>query len=153
MPFGSASEKTKHENASRNSGPQGPCAIPPRHGQSQLISPVTGLNAPSEVSPSSGVSVSPGAESSSGSGFEAALSSEGSSGRNAEGSGVELEVEGGVGSASGGNVFCFAFKDEGCSIAAATHKRRTQEFAHISLVSVMSLTLFDCPIDKPNRSQ
>ena len=46
IPFGSASEKTKHENASRNCIPHGPCAIPPRHGQSQLISPVSGLNAP-----------------------------------------------------------------------------------------------------------
>ncbi|KAJ2974184.1 hypothetical protein NUW54_g11931 [Trametes sanguinea] len=46
MPLGSASEKTKHENASRNSSPHGPCAMPPKHGQSQLISPVSGLNAP-----------------------------------------------------------------------------------------------------------
>lgn len=46
MPLGSCSEKTKHENASLNSGPQGPCAIPPRQGQSQLISPVSGLKAP-----------------------------------------------------------------------------------------------------------
>lgn len=46
MPLGSCSEWTKHENASLNSGPHGPWAIPPRHGQSQLISPVTGLKAP-----------------------------------------------------------------------------------------------------------
>lgn len=46
IPFGSSSEKTKHENASLNCMPQGPWAIPPRHGQSQLISPVSGLNAP-----------------------------------------------------------------------------------------------------------
>jgi hypothetical protein len=49
IPLGSSSECTKHEKASRNSGPQGPCAIPPRHGQSQLISPVTGLKAPPEA--------------------------------------------------------------------------------------------------------
>lgn len=39
----------KHENASRNSGPHGPWAIPPRQGQSQLISPVSGLYAPPDV--------------------------------------------------------------------------------------------------------
>ena len=39
-PFGSASEVTKHEKADLNSSPHGPLAIPPRHGQSQLISPV-----------------------------------------------------------------------------------------------------------------
>lgn len=49
MPLGSSSENTKHEKASRNSGPHGPWAIPPRHGQSQLISPVTGLYAPPEA--------------------------------------------------------------------------------------------------------
>lgn len=49
MPLGSCSEKTKHENASLNSGPQGPCAIPPRQGQSQLISPVSGLKAPPDA--------------------------------------------------------------------------------------------------------
>ena len=54
MPFGSSSENTKHEKASRNSGPHGPWAIPPRHGQSQLISPVTGLYAPPEAPLSSG---------------------------------------------------------------------------------------------------
>ena len=54
MPFGSSSENTKHEKASRNSGPHGPWAIPPRHGQSQLISPVTGLYAPPEALLSSG---------------------------------------------------------------------------------------------------
>jgi len=48
MPFGSTSEKTKQENASLNSGPHGPWAIPPRQGQSQLISPVWGLKAPPE---------------------------------------------------------------------------------------------------------
>lgn len=52
MPLGSSSEKTKQLNAFRNSSPQGPCAIPPRHGQSQLISPVSGLKAPSGASPS-----------------------------------------------------------------------------------------------------
>ena len=46
FPFGSSSLNTKHESASWFSSPQGPCAIPPRHGQSQLISPVTGLKAP-----------------------------------------------------------------------------------------------------------
>ena len=42
--FGS-SEYTKHENASRNSGLHGPCAIPPREGQCQFISSVSGSNA------------------------------------------------------------------------------------------------------------
>jgi len=46
IPFGSSLLKTKQLNASLNSGPHGPCAIPPRHGQSQLISPVSSLNAP-----------------------------------------------------------------------------------------------------------
>ena len=119
MPFGSASEKTKHENASRNSGPQGPCAIPPRHGQSQLISPVTGLNAPPAAPPSSGVSLSPEVTPSSDSGFGASLDSEGSSGRNAGGSGVGLEVGLGVGSESAGDAVCVVFGDKGCSAAAA----------------------------------
>lgn len=53
-PFGSSVLNTKQLNAVLNSSPQGPCAIPPRHGQSQLISPVSGLNAPScEASSSS----------------------------------------------------------------------------------------------------
>lgn len=47
IPFGSSVLCTKQLNASRNSSPQGPCAIPPRQGQSQLISPVSGLKAPS----------------------------------------------------------------------------------------------------------
>lgn len=47
IPFGSSSEYTKQLNASLNSSPHGPWAIPPRHGQSQLISPVSGLKAPS----------------------------------------------------------------------------------------------------------
>lgn len=46
IPLGSSSEYTKQLNAARNSSPQGPCAMPPRHGQSQLISPVSGLKAP-----------------------------------------------------------------------------------------------------------
>lgn len=46
MPFGSDLENTKQLNAARKSSPQGPCAIPPRQGQSQLISPVSSLNAP-----------------------------------------------------------------------------------------------------------
>ena len=46
MPLGSSFEKTKHEKAVLNSSPQGPCAIPPRQGQSQFISPVSSLNAP-----------------------------------------------------------------------------------------------------------
>lgn len=65
MPLGSSVEYTKQLNAALNSSPQGPCAMPPRHGQSQLISPVSGLNAPcwpASSSSSSGVlSVSPGA--------------------------------------------------------------------------------------------
>ena len=46
MPLGSSLLYTKQLNASRNSGPQGPCAIPPRQGQSQFISPVSSLKAP-----------------------------------------------------------------------------------------------------------
>lgn len=46
-PFGSSLEKTKQLNAFLNCSPQGPCAMPPRHGQSQLISPVSSLKAPS----------------------------------------------------------------------------------------------------------
>lgn len=45
IPLGSSFEYTKQENAALNSSPQGPWAMPPRHGQSQLISPVSGLNA------------------------------------------------------------------------------------------------------------
>lgn len=41
-PLGSASEWTKQEKASLKASPQGPWAIPPRQGQSQLISPVSG---------------------------------------------------------------------------------------------------------------
>lgn len=47
IPLGSSFENTKQLNASLNSSPQGPCAIPPKQGQSQFISPVSGLNAPS----------------------------------------------------------------------------------------------------------
>ena len=46
MPFGSDFENTKQLNAARKPSPQGPCAIPPRQGQSQLISPVSSLKAP-----------------------------------------------------------------------------------------------------------
>lgn len=46
IPFGSSLLYTKQLNAALNSSPQGPCAIPPRHGQSQLISPVSSLKAP-----------------------------------------------------------------------------------------------------------
>src|SRR3954451_11300899 len=53
MPFGSSFEKTKQLNAALKSSPQGPCAMPPRQGQSQFISPVSGLNAPSEEASSS----------------------------------------------------------------------------------------------------
>ena len=61
MPFGSSWEYTKQLKASRNSGPQGPCAIPPRQGQSKLISPVSGLKAPSLSASSSSSSVPDGA--------------------------------------------------------------------------------------------
>lgn len=60
IPFGSSVEYTKQLNADRNSSPHGPCAMPPRHGQSQLISPVSGLNA---LSWSASSSSSPGDES------------------------------------------------------------------------------------------
>src|SRR4051812_40884154 len=53
MPLGSCSEKMKHEKAVLNCSPHGPCAMPPRQGQSQLISPVTGLYAPDRSAPSS----------------------------------------------------------------------------------------------------
>src|ERR1700712_2266805 len=46
IPFGSSLLYTKQLKASLKFSPQGPDAIPPRHGQSQLISPVSGLNAP-----------------------------------------------------------------------------------------------------------
>lgn len=46
IPLGSASENTKQENEARNCSPHVPCAIPPRQGQSQLISPVSSLKAP-----------------------------------------------------------------------------------------------------------
>lgn len=52
-PFGSSLLYTKQLKASRNCSPQGPCAIPPRQGQSQLISPVSSLNAPSSDASSS----------------------------------------------------------------------------------------------------
>ena len=42
-------ENTKQLNAVRNCSPQGPCAMPPRQGQSQLISPVSSLKAPSDA--------------------------------------------------------------------------------------------------------
>ena len=46
MPLGSAFENTKQLNEARNCSPHVPCAMPPRHGHSQLISPVSSLNAP-----------------------------------------------------------------------------------------------------------
>lgn len=83
MPFGSSSEKTKQENASLNFSPHGPSAMPPRHGQSQLISPVSGLNADSPLRSS----VSPSVLGCSGS---SELGSEGSEGSEAS---VDLEAE------------------------------------------------------------
>lgn len=59
MPLGSWSEYTKQLNAARKSSPHGPCAIPPRHGQSQFISPVTGSNAADAGSSSSSSTDSP----------------------------------------------------------------------------------------------
>ena len=59
IPFGSSVLCTKQLNASRNSSPQGPCAMPPRHGQSQLISPVSGLKAPSWPASASRSSIEP----------------------------------------------------------------------------------------------
>ena len=46
IPFGSSLLYTKQLKAALNSSPQGPCAIPPKQGQSQLISPVSSLKAP-----------------------------------------------------------------------------------------------------------
>lgn len=46
IPLGSASENTKQLKAARKFSPQGPWAIPPKQGQSQLISPVSSLKAP-----------------------------------------------------------------------------------------------------------
>lgn len=59
IPFGSSVLCTKQLNASRNSSPQGPCAMPPRQGQSQLISPVSGLKAPSWPASASRSSIEP----------------------------------------------------------------------------------------------
>ena len=47
IPFGSSFENTKQLNASLNCSPHGPVAMPPKHGQSQFISPVSSLKAPS----------------------------------------------------------------------------------------------------------
>ena len=47
MPLGSSWEYTKHENAALNCSPQGPWAMPPRQGQSQFMTPVSSLKAPS----------------------------------------------------------------------------------------------------------
>lgn len=47
IPLGSSLEYTKQLKAALNSSPHGPYAMPPRQGQSQLISPVSGLKAPS----------------------------------------------------------------------------------------------------------
>jgi len=60
-PLGSSFEKTKQLNASLNCGPHGPSAMPPKHGQSQFISPVSGLKAPSWPASSSKASGEPGA--------------------------------------------------------------------------------------------
>ena len=72
IPLGSSSENTKQENASRNCMPQGPYAIPPRHGQSQLIFPVTGSNAPLAEDSSPSPSPSPSSFSRGGGGPSAA---------------------------------------------------------------------------------
>lgn len=88
IPFGSSSLYTKHENAARNSGPQGPWAIPPRQGQSQFISPVRGLNAPpedSEVSEVSSCSLEFGEV-----GVEEGSCSSEEIGKGSDGSGVEV---------------------------------------------------------------
>ena len=53
IPFGSSFENTKQLNAARNCSPHGPCAIPPRQGQSQFISPVSSLKAPCWLASSS----------------------------------------------------------------------------------------------------
>lgn len=53
IPFGSSFENTKQLNAARNCSPHGPCAMPPRQGQSQFISPVSSLNAPCWLASSS----------------------------------------------------------------------------------------------------
>ncbi len=47
MPFGSSLLNTKQLNAALNCSPHGPCAMPPKQGHSQLISPVASLKAPS----------------------------------------------------------------------------------------------------------
>lgn len=59
MPLGSSVEKTKQLNAALKFSPQGPWAMPPRHGQSQLISPVSGLKAPSCAASCSSASAEP----------------------------------------------------------------------------------------------
>ena len=60
MPLGSSFENTKQLNAARNCSPQGPWAMPPRQGQSQFISPVSSLKAPSWEASSSVSSSCPG---------------------------------------------------------------------------------------------
>ena len=60
IPFGSSVLYTKQLNAALNGSPQGPCAMPPRQGQSQLISPVSSLKAPSCEACSSVSSKAPG---------------------------------------------------------------------------------------------
>lgn len=59
IPLGSSVEKTKQLNAALKFSPQGPWAMPPRHGQSQLISPVSGLKAPSCAASCSSASAEP----------------------------------------------------------------------------------------------
>ena len=60
--------------------PQGPYAIPPRHGQSQLIFPVTGSNAPLAEDSSPSPSTSPSSSSKGGGGPSAAAFSSRSEG-------------------------------------------------------------------------
>ena len=116
IPFGSSSENTKQENASLNSGPQGPCAMPPRQGQSQLISPVSGLNAPpeagaspDEASPSSSEAFDSGVVSESPSGAE------GASGTNTSASGMAA----GDGGSEGAFSRWIDLAATGCSVLAA----------------------------------
>ena len=86
-PFGSSLEYTKQENASLNSPPHGPWAIPPKQGQSQFISPVSSLKAPSDAASSSSSAAGDG-ESSVATGDEAGVSAMGDAGEGTEASRV-----------------------------------------------------------------
>ena len=131
IPLGSCSENTKQENASRNCMPHGPCAIPPRHGQSQLIFPVTGSNAPPDdsedpSSPPSSEGAAPSAFSSSTRSAAAAWDSEVSEGGSESGSVSEDWVDSNACVVAAG--FGLAKKD--VPVKRAKGEVRNQSYAH-----------------------